>query len=60
LVQYVTPLSNTGPVKPKNRDVITNTNPEGRYDEVKMVEKHKHPEKRDVVVNINPKGKHDN
>jgi hypothetical protein len=46
--------------KPEERDVMTNINPEGRYDEGKMVEKHKQPEKRDVVVDTNPKGKHNN
>jgi hypothetical protein len=33
LVQFVTPLSNTGPLKPEQRDVMTYTNLEGRYDD---------------------------
>jgi hypothetical protein len=33
LVQFVTPLSNTGPVKPEMRDGMTNINIEGRYDD---------------------------
>ena len=39
LVQFVTPLSNTGTVKPEKRDVMTNINLEGRYDDKEMVEK---------------------
>jgi hypothetical protein len=60
-VQLVTPLSNPGPEKPEKSDVMTDINPEGRYDDGKMVEKqvYEQPEKRDVMVNINPKDKHD-
>jgi hypothetical protein len=61
-VHLVTPLSNPGSEKPEKRNVMTDINPEGRYDKGKMVEKqvHKQPEKRDVMVDVNPKGKHDN
>jgi hypothetical protein len=61
-VHLVTPLSNPGSEKPDKRNVMTDINPEGRYDEGKMVEKqvHKQPEKRDMMVDINPKGKHVN
>jgi hypothetical protein len=38
LVQLVTPLSNPGPEKPEKRDVMTDTNPEGRYDDMKAEE----------------------
>ena len=39
LVQFVTPLSNTGPLKPEQRDVMTYTNLEGRYKDEEAVEK---------------------
>jgi hypothetical protein len=39
LVQFVTPLSNTGPLKPEKRDVMININRESRYDDEEMVEK---------------------
>jgi hypothetical protein len=38
-VQLVTPLSNPGPEKPEKRDMMTDINPEGRYDDEKKVEK---------------------
>jgi hypothetical protein len=60
-MQLVTPLPNPGLEKLEKRDVMTNINPEGGYDNGKMVDKqvHKQPEKRDVMVDFNPKGKHD-
>jgi hypothetical protein len=47
--------------KLEKKDVMTDINPEGGYDDGKMVDKqvHKQTEKRDVMVNFNPKGKHD-
>jgi hypothetical protein len=61
VVQFVTPLSNTGPVKPEKRDVTINTNLEGRYDDEEMVEKQvdEQPEQRDVMVDITLEGEHD-
>jgi hypothetical protein len=62
VVHFVTPLFNPGLKKPETRNGRTDTNPEGRDDEGKMVEKqvHKQPEKRDVMVDINSNGKHGN
>jgi hypothetical protein len=39
---------------------MIDTNPEGRYDKEKMVEKqvYEKPDKRDVMVDINPEGEH--
>jgi hypothetical protein len=60
-VQSVIPLPNPGPEKPEKRDVMIDNNPEGRYDDEKMVEKqvYEKPEKRDVVTDVNSEGKYD-
>jgi hypothetical protein len=60
LGQFVTPLSNTEPVKSEKRDVTINTNLEGRYDDKEMAEKQvcKQPEQRDLRADINLKGEH--
>jgi hypothetical protein len=60
-VQFVTPLSTQGPVKPEKRDVMINTNLEGRYDDEEMVENQvdEQPEQRDVMAEITLKGEHD-
>ena len=41
------------------RDVMVDINPEGKYNEEKIVEKqlYEKPEKRDVMADINPEGK---
>jgi hypothetical protein len=61
LVQFVTPLSNTGPLKPEQRDVVTYTNLEGRYDDEEAVEKQldEQPEQGDMMVDITLDGEQD-
>jgi hypothetical protein len=48
--------------KPEKRDVVEDTNPEGKhYDEkTEETQVHEKPVKSDVIVDINPKGKYDN
>jgi hypothetical protein len=60
LVQFVTPLSNTGPLKPEQRDVMTYTNREDRYIDEEAVEKQvdEEPEQGDMMVDITLEGEH--
>jgi hypothetical protein len=57
-VQSLTPLYIPGHEK---RDVKSDTNLEGRYDDGKRAEKQEYeqPVKRDVMDDINPEGEHD-
>jgi hypothetical protein len=54
LVQCVTPLSNTGLLKPEQRDVMTYTNLEGRYDDEEAVEKQVDEQPEQMVVIMGP------